>query len=284
MIWGYAGVFPGEFGVYDGDVPLNKLRFAARHGFAVAPVGFSETRDPARLATVAAEVRTLGLQTSLGIHPGWLTDEPGGLRAQARDFAAILPRLRDELGILLVTTGVGPFHRFMRDFPLARQLARLREVLPPFAEACAAAGLSLGIENHVDFYIADLAGLCQAVPGLGIFFDTGNCVNLGEIPVEAARIGAPWMVGSHFKDFFIVPNEKELRLELRGCALGEGDVGLEEIHRILQSQAPRPDALVMELELIPGKDGDPLGALERSKQFLHRIDPAGFPAPRTSPS
>ena len=95
------------------------------------------------------------------------------------------------------------------------------------------------------------------MPGLGIFWDTGNTSMTGENPLAVSRAAAPHVVGTHFKDFFCRPDEKELKFVVTGAALGDGDIGLERIHADLAQLAPGP--LVMEFELIP----DPaLGAWE----------------------
>ena len=75
------------------------------------------------------------------------------------------------------------------------------QALRPIAEAAAAAGVTLALE-HVGWYKPyQLAALVQAIshPAIRIYFDMGNCLYVGENPLEQARICAPFTAQLHIK-------------------------------------------------------------------------------------
>ena len=75
------------------------------------------------------------------------------------------------------------------------------QALRPIADEAAAAGVTLAFE-HVGWYKPYLlAGLVQAIqhPTIRIYFDMGNCLYVGENPLEQAQICAPFMAQLHIK-------------------------------------------------------------------------------------
>ena len=162
----------------------------------------------------------------------------------------------------------------MSDPPLAAQLDRLARLLPPLVQRCVEMELPFGIENHGDYYCSDLVALCQEVPHLGIFLDTGNTFLIGEAPMPAFEAAAPYVVGSHFKDHHVRPclDARPLHFEVGPSVIGEGNVPLRECYQLLREQAPHPDRLVMEIELIPPPDLDPVVAFERSLAFVRTLE------------
>jgi sugar phosphate isomerase/epimerase len=75
------------------------------------------------------------------------------------------------------------------------------QALRPLADEAGAAGVMLAFE-HVGWYKPYLvAELVQAInhPAIGIYFDMGNCLYVGENPLEQARICAPFMAQLHIK-------------------------------------------------------------------------------------
>ncbi|MCB1489236.1 MAG: sugar phosphate isomerase/epimerase, partial [Bauldia sp.] len=67
-------------------------------------------------------------------------------------------------------------------------------------------GLTLAIENHADLAMADLAHLVRTVgaDNLGICFDTGNAVRVGDDLLDAARVAAPLVKMVHLKDMIVI--------------------------------------------------------------------------------
>ena len=271
MIWGYAGVFPGAFKVWDGDTTMNKLNFAVDNGFESCSMGFGELRDPARCDEVGRFIADHGLKVSAHPHVRWMDPDLDEVRRQIDRFYEDMRAYRDVLNAPIITTGAGRVHRFMDDPTLEEQLDRLAEVFTPVAQFCHEMDCPFGIENHGDYYCSDLVELCQRVPHMGIFLDTGNTYLIGEKSIPACREAAPYTIGTHFKDHRVHPQPRGLTFVIKGAPLGEGHVGLEQVYKDLLELNPDPDRLVMQWEMIPPKDMDPYECLERSWQFIRRI-------------
>ena len=143
----------------------------------------------------------------------------------------------------------------------------------PLADACRELGAPLGIENHGDYYCSDLVSLCERTPHMHLFLDVGNTFLIGEQPIPAFEAAAPYTIGTHFKDHRVCPrlDARPLHFEIAGSALGDGDVPLRECFGLLLSEAPDPNRLVMEIEMIRPDDLDPLECLERSLRFIRSL-------------
>jgi len=277
MIWGYAGVWLKEFGVYGVEDPvMARLQFLVDHGFHSGGISLREMRDPQRRDQIAGFVAEHNLQliTHAGIRV--FGGDLDTIRRRTEEFLADLQAYRDLLRVPIVAFGAGPVHRFMDKPSLQEQLDLLTEALTPLAAGCHELGCPLGIENHVDYYCSDLVELCNRVPHLGIFLDTGNTFTIGEKPIPAAREAAPLVIGTHFKDHNVYPDERNLTFIVRGAVLGQGHVGLAEIYRILLEHNPDPDGLVMLWELVPPAEMDGLEAIEQSWEFIRSLP--GFDA------
>jgi len=115
--------------------------------------------------------------------------------------------------------------------------------------------------------------LCERTPDLGIFLDTGNTYLIGEQPIPAFEAAAPYTVGTHFKDHYVCPklDARPLHFEVAGSPLGDGDVPLRACYDLLLAQAPHPEALVMEIEMIRPDDMDAMTCFERSLAFIRSL-------------
>jgi sugar phosphate isomerase/epimerase len=272
MLWGYAGVYPGAFGVWEGDRAMNMLRFAADNGFAAAHVGLRELKDAARRDQIAEFAAAHDLRVSIGAHVNCWDPDPDAVRRAADEAIELIRASADAVRAPIVTTGAGRVHRFMDSPTLEEQLERLATGLAPLAQACHEMGRPLGIENHGDYYCADLVELCERTPHLGIFLDTGNTYLIGEQSLPACRLAAPYTIGTHFKDHKVHPDVQELKFVIEGAVLGDGHVGLREIYGYLMELAPNPDALCMHWEMVPPRDMDPWLCLEKSWEFVRSLE------------
>jgi sugar phosphate isomerase/epimerase len=82
-----------------------------------------------------------------------------------------------------------------------------RQVLRPLGDESARLGITLALE-HVNWYKpAHLARLVRAIdhPAVRIYFDMGNCLYVGENPLEQARICAPLTAQLHIKGGPVAP-------------------------------------------------------------------------------
>jgi sugar phosphate isomerase/epimerase len=283
MLWGYALVWPGSFLTRDPDPLIARLKFIAHYGLQTTGIGLEQVADMS-----AAERDRLGqfladhdLSLTIHVHPTYFDPDPDAARRSVDRALDWLERYHALLRSRLVTTSGGGYHRFTRRPSLAEQLERLASLLPPLAAGCHQLGLPFGIENHGDYYCSDLVALCQQVPHLGIFLDTGNTYLIGEAPMPAFQAAAPYVVGTHFKDHRVRPrpDARPLHFEVGPAVLGEGDVPLRECYQLLLAQAPQPQALVMEIELIPPPEIAPLEAFEKSLAFVRSLPELPGPEP-----
>jgi sugar phosphate isomerase/epimerase len=125
--------------------------------------------------------------------------------------------------------------------------ARLRE-LAPLAKSL---GLTIAVENHLDFSVEELRDLIKRVnsPNVRVLLDVGNIIGTLDDPTEAADILGPLTVATHYKDFAI----EEVARGFRFCMvpLGCGSLRLREItERLLKHVDPE---MGMSIEMINGQ-------------------------------
>ena len=274
MIWGFAGPWYGD--LYDHTRPDRLMaRLEALAGFGIpmmsAHLNALAEMDEAEADRVAQFVADRDMHVNVGVgHARWDADADEARRV-ADDVAARLPAFATRLRSRICHTGAGAGHRFDRQAPVEEKLAGLSRVLAPVAQACKAAGLRLGIENHGDFYCSDCAELCRRTPDLHIFLDTGNTFLIGERPLPAYEVAAPYTIGGHFKDHRVGPNLETLHFELAGAVLGEGDAQLRACWDILLAKAPDPRNIAMEIEMIRPEGMDTADCLRRSLAFCQSL-------------
>jgi sugar phosphate isomerase/epimerase len=229
--------------------------------------------EPGRREALAGLLEDLELHVVLGVGFDYLSDDPDEV---ARGTDAVLEALEVLPGPMrtpVCSTGLSRrVHRYSRDVPLEEQLDRFSEVLAPLAAAAQRAGCPLAI-HKVGHYGRDLAELCRRTPHLGIELDTGNAFLIGEPPLEAARAAAPYTVATHFKDHYVEPSFDPLGMKVRGAVPGEGDADLGAIYDVLMMSAPRPEELVMLMEIDPVEGLDQRTALARAVEFLRGLEP-----------
>jgi len=249
------------------------LRFLSSHGLNACDWSAFALLDmePGRREELAGLVRQYDMHVVLTLWPDWLSDDRDALARKMDRCLEAIEVLPQMMRTPIFTTGVGSYHRFMKEPSLEEQMDRLAEVMAPVAAAAAEAGCPLGIENHGDYYCSDLAELCKRTPGLGIFLDTGNTFLIGERPIPAVRDAAPFVVGTHFKDHYASPRFRPLGFEIRGAVPGQGDVNLREAYAILVEGAPEPDKLAMILELDPVEGMEPIEVLEEAVAFVRTL-------------
>lgn len=272
IVWGYAGIFPGEFGIWQGDVTLNRLQFMVKHGFSSTHIDLKELESAAR----REEIGQIVAQHNLELTPvfegfDYFADDIDQIKRHVEQFITNLEKYRELIQAPIATTCVGPYHRFMSEPSLEEQMERLIEILKPVAQACTSLGTPLGIENHGDYYCSDLALLCQEVPHLGVFLDTGNTFLVGERPLEAAASVAPYTIGMHLKDHHVYPDPHHLTFVLKGASLGDGQAQLKEIYNLILEQS-HSEKLVIQWELIPPERMNPFESLERSWNFIRSLE------------
>ena len=174
----------------------------------------------------------------------------------------------------IVTTCAGNSNRYDRKMPWEEKIERFSRIMTPVARLCWDMGSPFGIENHADYFVSDLLEVLRATPRLYIFLDTANALHIGENPARACEDAAPYVIGTHFKDHYMVKGENSpLHYEIRGCALGDGDAELARQYRIIMDRSPFRDKLVMLFELFTPDDGSltHLQCFEKSVQFVQGL-------------
>jgi len=118
-----------------------------------------------------------------------------------------------------------------------RQFDRLIATLTDLGKAAADAGVTLNIENHIGSHgitSENTVRIIEAVdsPGIGITYDPGNLLMLGERDAVAAlKRQLPYIRHVHFKDLKAHGNRKHTP-----ALVGEGDVPWPELMpRLLES-------------------------------------------------
>lgn len=127
------------------------------------------------------------------------------------------------------------------------------EMLKKAVKVAEAEGVTLALENHIDFTSKEILRIIEGVgsPNLKVNLDTGNCLRLYEDPVEAAERLAPHIVATHTKDIAVTrggaPSERFTWW--RACPAGQGLVDIPAIARVLQG-AGFAGSLAIELDLM----------------------------------
>jgi sugar phosphate isomerase/epimerase len=284
MTWGYAHVWFKEFLTLDPEPQLARLKFVKQWGLqstgldtdALMKLNESELdavyqyADEHRLVINPTYDGGLFVADGERVVPG-NPDMISRKRDRALEFIA---KHRRALNARIVCTVAGPVHRFMQKPSLDEQMESLERELSPLAEGLAGMALPLAIENHGDYYVSDVVALCTRMRNTGLFLDTGNTYLVGERPLPAFEAGAPFALGTHFKDQRVRPRPeaRPLHFEVAPAVTGEGDVPLRDAYRILSRRAPNPDGLVMEIELIPPAGVSPEEAMRRSVEFIRSLE------------
>ncbi|MFH1744307.1 MAG: sugar phosphate isomerase/epimerase family protein [bacterium] len=112
-------------------------------------------------------------------------------------------------------------------------------------EACKAAedmGIRIAMENHADFTVRELISILGRVnsPAFGFTVDCANLAFDLDDPLRLAGIMAPWALTTHYKNYRIVRTKDGLALE--NCSLGDGDIDILAIARLLAEQNPEINA------------------------------------------
>ena len=121
-------------------------------------------------------------------------------------------------------------------------VAMADQVVAILREACTAAGdfgMKIAMETHADFTVRELASIYARVnsPSFGYTVDTANLAFDLDNPLRLAEILAPHAVTTHFKNYRVIPAAEGLGLE--NCALGDGEIDVAAIARLLAKHNPK---------------------------------------------
>lgn len=184
-----------------------------------------------------------------------------------------------KLGCKVLRTFVGGSCLDGRDVTNLRTKTAVRnlEHVLPYAED---AGVILAVENHGDIFIDDMKILMDVKSDyLGICYDSGNFAFTGEDPVKAVDIFSDKIVCTHLKDVCTassIPDAKPFETidePIHFCALGEGNLPMDKIIRLLQSTGIERITLEICTSAVNGIDEKvqlemETGAIESSMQYI----------------
>lgn len=148
----------------------------------------------------------------------------------------------------------------LRTMPLAARLERVQAPLATASAAARQAGVTLAVENHGDLAaeeleaVLDLAGCAD----LGICFDTGNAIRVGDDVVAAARRLGCRVRMVHLKD--VRSGERSIATGPESVAYGTGSVDLDGTLTALTGAGFDGPVCVELGQLGPGADEDALVA------------------------
>jgi 3-oxoisoapionate decarboxylase len=99
-------------------------------------------------------------------------------------------------------------------------------------------GIKIAMENHADFTINELISIHSLVDNSAFGF-TVDCANLAfdlDEPIRLAKTMAPYALTTHCKNYQIIRTKDGLAL--KNCSLGEGDIDIISIAKILNEYNP----------------------------------------------
>lgn len=139
-------------------------------------------------------------------------------------------------------------------------------------------GMKIAIENHCDLFSDEVIWMVKQLnhPLIGACCDTINSLMLAEGIEECVRKMAPYAYCVHFCDnrVFADPDGTHSL----GCAIGDGDVDVIEVMKILRAEAPEElDTIDLEIELpLSGytlEDGrkEEIAAMRKSIKYMHEV-------------
>lgn len=157
-----------------------------------------------------------------------------------------------------------------RNEPHLLQIKRLSKMLKEPTKMAEENDIRLAIENHFDFTSDEILEILNNVHSdyLGVTFDTGNALRIGEDPVEAARKLSTHIYATHVKD--VAPSyggdPKEWYF-FASVPAGKGIVNIPSIARILEDTGYE-GLFAIEVDYLDPKYGDEDSAVAESVKYL----------------
>jgi sugar phosphate isomerase/epimerase len=154
------------------------------------------------------------------------------------------------------------------------QLKRLIKVLRDPIKRAEDEGIILAIENHLDFTAEDILELLDKIDSknLGVTYDTGNALRLGEHPVEAAQKLAQHCYATHLKDVApIYDGDPTAWAFFASVPFGKGIVNIPRVINTLKDGGYE-GIFTIEIDYLHPAYPDEFAALEESVRFLQQLD------------
>jgi inosose dehydratase len=251
----YPAIKKGEMDI------LSAIEWVAGNGgehIEISPHGFTLTDDPALVDAVVRKAKEVGIGiSSYTIGANFCQPDDA---AQKKEIA----RVKREVD---VAHGLG-VTRMRHDAawlpPAECGIARFDRELPRMADACREIadyagrfGITTSVENHGYFVQASdrVQRLIHAVgrDNFRTTLDVGNFICADEDPVAAVRNNVPHASHVHVKDFYLRPFTADpgegwatslFGNNWRGAIVGQGDIDVRSIVRIIKASGYAGDASV----------------------------------------
>jgi sugar phosphate isomerase/epimerase len=244
---------------YSASLRLDNVHFSERRNF--------ESLDPDYLRSLKrhADERGVAIEVGMGSFDRYSASFQARLGSGEEQLSQMLqaarivqsPVVRCFLGSQADRQGVIHFKQHLEEC-----VRTLRAVAPLARDL----GIKIAVENHggVDLLARELRWLVEeAGPDtVGVTLDTGNPTWGGEDPVVTAEILAPYVVSSHVRDSRVWAVENGALAQW--VPLGQGNVDLSRILRILAERAPNPP---VDLEIITGYPPKSVPYLDLSSDY-----------------
>lgn len=168
---------------------------------------------------------------------------------------------------------VGSNRRLMTE-PKEVQLKRLINVLQEPVKRAEDEGIILAIENHLDFTAEDILELLDKIgsKNLGVTYDTGNALRLGEHPVESAKKLAKHSYATHLKDVApVYDGDPAAWAFFASVPFGKGIVNIPRVISTLKDGGYE-GIFTIEIDYLNPAYPDEFTALEESVRFLKQLE------------
>ena len=236
------------------DDPFHvQLRETARLGLGGLCTQVERWQDGAYVGRMADLAREHGITLEPTWDDAFASYESSALRT-ADAFSSWLDALCVPFDVAIVGIVVRGGNRFASSPTVDEQIDLISQRLPSLADRAAERGIRLALENHADYRAPEILAIIERAgrSNIGVRLDTGNPFTIGEEPVEAARLLAPYTITTHFKDMHVYPVGRVQGPHVphqTGAPLGKGAVRLPEIIDLLATYAPHPDDLPLNIEI-----------------------------------
>ncbi len=239
------------------------------HGLSVESCFLSGPADPL-YRTMDDLCREKGVEMIMawghpfGLHGG--TDEHA-----MQEMLSYIP-LCSSLGITVMRI-VGSNRRLMTTIPKEQQLEGVKRCLQTASITAQQHQVVLAIENHQDFFCSELLEILEDIgsPWLGVNYDSGNSLRVGEDPLEAVRILGSWIKAVHLKDVAVNPDADEDAWIRYSCVpIGTGAV---DIPAVIQEtdKSGFTGVYAVELDMMHPEHPDEMAVMKQSIAYLSAL-------------
>lgn len=277
--WGFQS--EGKTYAFEKVIDLDKfMDLAVEEGLEVLHitlVDLDNDTSPEHLAAVKENAEKHGLDLELNVS----FNAPSDPRVNATIEEAL--EIGHSIGATLVkfSTDVEHPHPISHACMCPEAMTQMAEIVTNFKKNIPTIekyGMKIAIENHCDLFSDEVIWIVEQLnhPLIGACCDTINSLVMSEGVKECVDKMAPYCYCVHFCDnrVFADPDGTHSL----GCAIGDGDIDVVEIMKILREKAPEElDTIDLEIELpLSGytlEDGrkEEITAMQKSIKYMKEV-------------